>query len=438
LSENQRKQLKERGGAKDLEVRVALTNTYRHLFYPTNDPVKAPKGLLHFTLPAESSSDVKGNKNQQDVILKSLKDCQKIRAEDAGAFAPAYILQKVWLAGIDHWTTRALKEEFSKNLGLQMLLDADISKLRETVRKGIQEGQWDLKIGAKVYIRGDDGKLPSLPDTIEFSDRMELYRRGILTPPEPRVIEINAQVMSSSELAKPVNLRWRSQGALSVRIYQDGIPIAGDFLPSDSHQVQISQTTIFKIVADYGNGETAEQETRATISAYPTGTGASVATNGHDAPTIFVVKPETPETIDLSGTVNAAFTGFSDRCKDYKVKNIQSIEITVDQVMDYRKITTSFPLLGKLTFEIDQKARIQMDKQFVRLDYQGGLRGFQGFLNPVNSLLNTEGVSANVSLKLTFTFNPAIAPDGNELQTLQQALMRNPVDRLSLTARVSY
>ncbi|MBD2176693.1 ATP-binding protein [Pseudanabaena sp. FACHB-1998] len=435
LSENQRKQLRERGGIKDLDVRVALTNTYRHLFYPTNDLVKAPKGLLHFTLPAESSSDVKGNKNQQDVILKSLKDCQKIRGEDAGAFAPAYILQKVWLAGIDHWTTRALKEEFAKNLGLQMLLDADIPKLRETVRKGIQEGQWDLKVGAKVYIRGDDGKLPSLPDTIEFSDRMELYRRGILKPPEPRVIELSAQVMTSSEPAKTVNLRWRSQGALSIRIYQDGIPIAGEFLPSDNHQVQINQTTIFKIVADYGNGETAEQETRAAIISYETPTGKGSATNGHDAPSIFEIKPET---IDLSGTVNAAFTGFSDRCSDYKVKNIQSIEITVDQVMDYRKITTSFPLLGKLTFEIDQKATIQMEKQFVRLDYQGGLRGFQGFLNPVNSLLNTEGVRANVSLKLTFTFEPAITTDGNELVILQQALLRNPVDRLSLTARVSY
>lgn len=435
LSENQRKQLRERGGIKDLDVRVALTNTYRHLFYPTNDPVKAPKGLLHFTLPAESSSDVKGNKNQQDVILKSLKDCQKIRLEDAGAFAPAYILQKVWLAGIDHWTTRALKEEFAKNLGLQMLLDADIPKLRETVRKGIQEGQWDLKVGTKVYIRGDDGKLPSLPDTIEFSERMELYRRGILKQPEPRVIELSVQVMPSSELAKTVNLRWRSQGALSVRIYQDGIPIVGEFLPSDNHQVQINQTTIFKIVADYGNGETAEQETRAALISYETTNGKGSATNGHDAPSIFEIKPET---IDLSGTVNAAFTGFRDRCSDYKVKNIQSIEITVDQVMDYRKITTSFPLLGKLTFEIDQKATIQMDKQFVRLDYQGGLRGFQGFLNPVNSLLNTEGVRANVSLKLTFTFEPAISPDGNELVILQQALLRNPVDRLSLTARVSY
>jgi hypothetical protein len=436
LSENQRKQLKERGGAKDLEVRVALTNTYRHLFYPTNDPVKAPKGLLHFTLPAESSSEIKGNKKQQDVILKSLKDCQKIRLEDAGAFAPVYILQKVWLAGIDHWTTKALKEEFAKNLGLQILLDADIPKLRETIRKGIQEGQWDLKVGTKVYIRGDDGKLPSLPDMIEFSDRMELYRRGILKPPEPRVIELSAQVMTSNEPAKTVNLRWRSQGALSVRIYQDGMPIIGEFLPSDSHEAQISQTTTFKLVADYGNGETAEQETIATFITYPVGTGSVSGTSVSDTTLpIFATKPEI---IELSGTVNDVFTKFSDRCSDDKVKSIQSIEITVDQVMDYRKITTSFPLLGKLTFEIDQKATIQMDKQFVRFDYQGGLRGFEGFKNPIIALLGVEGARANVSLKLTFTFNPAIAPDANELSTLQQALMRNPVDRLSLTARVSY
>jgi hypothetical protein len=409
------------------------------LFYPTNDPVKAPKGLLHFTLPAESSSDVKGNKNQQDVILKSLKDCQKIRAEDAGAFAPAYILQKVWLAGLDHWTTKALKEEFAKTLSLQILLDADIPKLRETIRKGIQEGQWDLKVGTKVYIRGDDGKLPNLPDMIEFSDRMELYRRGILKPPEPRVIELSAQVMPSNELAKTVNLRWRSQSALSVKLYQDGVPIAGEFLPSDSRQVQISQTTTFKIVADYGNGEIAEQETRATITAYPTATGLGASPSAHSisTPSIFAVKPET---IDILGTVNAAFAEFSDRCSEptAKVIGIKSIEITVDQVMDYRKITTSFPLLGKLTFEIDQKATIQMDKQFVRFDYQGGLRGFQSFSSPINALLSAEGVRANVSLKLTFTFNPAIAPDGNELVILQQALMRNPVDRLSLTARVSY
>jgi len=384
LSENQRKQMRERGGEKDLATRVALTNAYRHLFYPTNDPMKAPKGLLHFTLPAEATGDVKGNKKQQDVILKVLKDCQKIRSEDAAPFAPAYILQKVWLAGIDHWTTKALREEFAKNLGLNMLLDADIPKLRETIRRGIQERQWDLKVGNNVYIRADDGNLPSLPDPIKFSDRMELYRRGILKSPEPRVIELNAQVMPSSEVAKPVRLRWRSQGALTVRLYQDGVPIAGEFLPSGDYATPILQTTSFKIVADYGNGETAEKETQAVITSYSNASVTSSITNGHEAATIFEVKPET---IEESGTVNASFTAFSDRCSDYKVKGIQTIEIAVDQVMDYRKITTAFPLLGKFNFEIDQKATIQIDEQFVRLDYQGSLRGFQSFLTPVNALL---------------------------------------------------
>lgn len=110
LSESQQKQLKAKSGEVDLAVRISLTNAYRHLFYPAKDDVKAPKGLLHFTLPAQDSSDVKGNKNQQDVILKVLKDCQKIRAEDAAPYAPAYILQKVWLAGLDCMTTKALKE----------------------------------------------------------------------------------------------------------------------------------------------------------------------------------------------------------------------------------------------------------------------------------------------------------------------------------------
>jgi hypothetical protein len=37
LSESQQKQLGERNGAKDLDVRVSLTNAYRHLFYPTKE-----------------------------------------------------------------------------------------------------------------------------------------------------------------------------------------------------------------------------------------------------------------------------------------------------------------------------------------------------------------------------------------------------------------
>ena len=167
LSGTQQKQLKEREGAKDLDVRISLTNAYRHLFYPTKDDVKAPTGLMHYVLPAQVSSTVKGNSNQQSIVLKALKDCEKIRPEGEGlspgetpgvyktrskSFAPAYILHKVWSRGLDNLTTKALKDAFAKNLDLNILLDVEISMLRDTIRYGLQNGDWDMKVGERVYI----------------------------------------------------------------------------------------------------------------------------------------------------------------------------------------------------------------------------------------------------------------------------------------------
>ncbi len=114
-----------------------------------------------------------------------------MRSDDALPYAPAYVLQKVWASGLDYWTTKALPEAFAKDLGLNILLDAEVSKLRDTIRQGLQSGQWDLKQGDRVFIKTDDG-LPVLPDTIEFSDRLLLYRRGILESPKPREVELNA------------------------------------------------------------------------------------------------------------------------------------------------------------------------------------------------------------------------------------------------------
>ncbi len=430
LSESQQKQLKDKAGSMDLYVRVSLTNAYRHLFYPSNDPVKAAKGLMHYPLPAQDAGEVKGKNNQQDVILKALKDCQKIRAEDTPPFAPAYVLQKVWAAGLDHWTIKGLREAFAKDLGLNILLDAEISKLRDTIRQGLQTGQWDLKVGDRVFIKTDEG-LPALPETIEFSDRMVLYRRGILEPPKPREVELSAQVMPSTESIKPVQVRWRVQGALTVSLYQDGNLVGQDFRPSDEHEGTIAQTTVFRVIVDYGNGETVQKETQAVIysSSLPT------TLNGHDQPTIFKVQPEQ---FELEGTPNSAFSGLYDRVLDHKVKGITSLELSISQVMDYRKITTALPLLTKFPIQIDQTVTIQTGEQFVRLEYQGAMRGFQSFLTPTKALLDSSDVQANVMLKLVVEFASPVEPQGQEMGAIAQALSRNPVDRLNLTARVVY
>ncbi|WP_375496004.1 ATP-binding protein [uncultured Nostoc sp.] len=439
LSENQQKQLKDKKGSLDLGVRVSLTNAYRHLFYPANDPVKAPKGLMHYTLPAQDSSDVKGKNNQQDVILKALKDCQKIRADDAPSYAPAYILQKVWLSGLNHWTTKALKEAFAKDLSLNIFVDAEISKLRDTIRQGLQTGNWDMKVGEKLFIKTDDGKI-TLPDSIEFSERMELYRRGILEPPKPREIELNAQVLSSTESVKPVRIRWKASGALTIKLYQDGNLITGEFRPSDEYETAIAKTTTFKIVADYGNGEVEERETPASILTYGTGTprtpnGSEKIGDDWNDLSLFKAKPEE---FDLEGTLDRVFNELSDRIQDNQVQGIQSLEISVGQVMDYRKLMTAFPMLIKLPLQIDQTATITVNEQFIRLEYQGPVKGFQSFQGAVNTLLSSPDVKADVSLKLVFEFSSPVQPNGAEISNIKQALNRNPVDRLNLTAKVTY
>ena len=440
LSGTQQKQLKEREGVKDLDVRISLTNAYRHLFYPTKDDVKAPTGLMHHVLPAQDSSAVKGNSNQQSIILKALKDCEKIRSEKASEFHPKYILDKVWSKGITDWTTKALKDAFAKDLNLNILLDAEISLLRDTIRQGLQDGHWDMKVGEKVYIKTDEKS--SLPESIEFSDRMILYRRGILQPPEPRVIELNAQVMSNSALEKPVAVRWKAKGALKTNLYCDGELLSNEFRPSDEYKTEITQTTSFRLVADYGNAETAEQQTQAVISL----TGNSVKEkNGsvynvseQNARTANLFNYQSP-IIELDGTVNKVFTGLIDLCGDRKVKEIESIEISVDKLLDYRKLGTAIPLLNRFTLKIDQIATIQAgDDQFVRLEYQGQMKGFQSFFNTINGLLNSPEAQADVNLKLIIDFEPGITPQSKELNDIHQALKRNAADRISLNAKVKY
>ncbi|MGH8000730.1 MAG: ATP-binding protein [Brasilonema sp.] len=432
LSESQQRQLKDKKGVLELAVRVSLTNAYRHLFYPANDPVKAPKGLMHYTLSAQDASEVKNKNNQQEVILKALRDCQKIRGEDAPSYAPAYILQKVWLSGLDHWTTKALKEAFAKDRSLNILLDAEVSKLRDTIRQGLQTGHWDLKVGERVFIKTDDGHF-NLPDTIEFSERMVLYRRGILEPPKPREIELSAQIMPSTDSQKPVRVRWKASGALAIKLYQDGNLVAGEFRPSDEYETTIAKTTAFKIVADYGNGEVTQKETQAKLLTY--GTGTTRTPNAGEQPDLFQVKPEE---FDLDGTLDRVFNELGDRIQDNKVQGIKSLAISVDQVMDYRKLMTAFPLLTKFPLQIDQTATITVGEQFIRLEYQGPVRGFQSFQVPVNTLLGSPDVKADVSLRLVFEFLATVQPNGTEISTIKGALNRNPVERVNLTAKVTY
>lgn len=431
LSETQQKELKNREWELDLAVRVALTNTYRHLFYPSQDSVKAPKGLMHFTLPTQDSSTVKGNNNQQEVILKVLKDCSKIRPDEAKPFAPAFILQKVWPAGIDNWTAKGMREAFAKNTILNMLLEGELSKLRDTIKTGTNEGQWDLKMGQQLFIaplvsQSGGNVLPN----IEFSERLEIYRRGILKPPEPKVIEFNAQVLPGSNAEKTVRLRWRAKEAISVSIYKAGQLIETGSLPSGDAELTITETTQFRVVADYGTE--GQQETVETVQI----NGGGGSGGGGTAPTIF---PEIcPSEIRQEGSPNKAFNGLADQVADRKIKTVSALEISVDTIQDYRRLETAIALLSRYKPQIEQSVTLQCNGQFTRLEYQGDLQGYHGFAAPLNKLLNVPDVQGSAMLKIRLEFEKPIPATGGILGDIHEALNKNPVERLGLWVQVGY
>ena len=459
LSETQRKQLKERGGKKELDVRIALTGAYRHLFYPDFDQVKAPEGLKHYVLPAQDASAIKGNSNQQDIILKALKDCQKIRTDEPlKPYASAYIQQKVWAAGLDSITTKALKETFAKDLSLKFLLDVEVSLFRDTIRQGLIDGVWDLEalspssdglgvransdgLGVKANPQGGgvkatyiktDTPLTNLPQIIEFSDKYILYRRGILQPPQPKVIQLSAQVINPD--TKEVRVRWKAKGALTVSLYQDNGLVRDDFRPTDEYATTINGLTAFKVIVDYGSGETATQETKIDLLTQTVKEkSGNYTVNNED-----IFETIKPREIIKDGSVNITFNYLKDQCLDYKITAISTLILTVNTVMDYRKFGTTLSLLNRpqlWSINIDQTVTIQSGEgQFVRLESQGDTKSFQSFFNTLNSLLNAPNTEANVSLTLTIDFVNPIIPDGAEFNMVFDAFKRNPVERLNLKA----
>lgn len=442
LSETQRKQLKQRGGEKELNVRVALTNAYRHLFYPDYDQVKAPEGLKHYVLPAQDASAIKGNSNQQDIILKALKDCQKIRTDEPlKPYAPAYIQQRVWPAGLDSITTKALKETFAKDLSLKFLLDVEVPLLRDTIRQGLIDGVWDLEVlspspvgeglGVKATYIKTDTPLTNLPQIIEFSDKYILYRRGILQPPQPKVIQLSAQVINRD--TKEVRVRWKATGALTVSLYQDNSLVRDDFRPSDEYATTIDGLTIFKVIVNYGSGETATQETKIDLLSQTVNeSSGNYTVNNED-----IFETVKPREIIKDGSVNITFNYLKDQCLDYKITAISSLILTVNTTMDYRKFGTTLSLLNRpqlWSINIDQTVTIQSQGQFVRLESQGDTKSFQSFFSPLSSLLNAPNTEANVSLTLTIDFVNPITPDGEEFKMIFHAFKRNPVEQLNLKA----
>ena len=242
------------------------------------------------------------------------------------------------------------------------------------------------------------------------------------------MVELSAQLLTGGGEERTVRVRWRAREALKVSLFQDRNLIGDTFLPSDEYTGQIAQTAQFKVVADYGTGEVGEAAE--TVVVYSSGGSGSSnggeGSGGYDPGGLTLL--DKPTEVELEGSPNKVFNDLADWLNDRQVAAIADLQLSVADVTDYRKMGTTLPLLVRYQFEIQQFVTLQTGQQFVRLEYQGDVRGFQSFFSTINGMLNSPDTQASLSLTVSFKLEHPISPDGPELKGLQQALTRNPVD----------
>ncbi len=138
LTQEQRKRLKGMSEADELSLRVAITRTFRHLFYPDGSAPDKHAKLSHYSLPPQDQGDVK--RDQCEVVLAALKGLERVITEDSKPLAPTYLVEKAWTKNRDRVTTQALREAFAERPNLPILLD--VAKLKESVKQGVRAGTW--------------------------------------------------------------------------------------------------------------------------------------------------------------------------------------------------------------------------------------------------------------------------------------------------------
>lgn len=179
--------LKQMAEAAELDLRVAITKTYRHLYYPSADAPRKAGNLAHQLLQADEQGHVQ--KDQTEIVLRVLKSLEKVLTADDKPLNAQYVKAKAWPVNAPSISTEDLRRAFCQRLSLKMLLD--INQLKRTIKEGAQKGVW-------IYYSASEGLgygPPSPTPMVEISEDATLYTqeeaervgvkiKGVETPEE--------------------------------------------------------------------------------------------------------------------------------------------------------------------------------------------------------------------------------------------------------------
>nr|MDO8118300.1 DUF499 domain-containing protein [Candidatus Sigynarchaeota archaeon] len=141
LSEEQREKLESKKKTIEQDLKIAVSNVYRFLYYP--------KGTTIESAELDPAAIGESRKTRQEIIKELLKAEGKIKDSITAAYAKG----KAWPSHQVEVTTEEFKNWFYQKFSLP--IPAKLDTIKETIKDGVNTKVWVYQSQSKTYLSGD-------------------------------------------------------------------------------------------------------------------------------------------------------------------------------------------------------------------------------------------------------------------------------------------
>ena len=411
LAEHQQADIKMRAHKSRMEVAEAIFQAYRHLFYPSNNPMAgASEPIAHAVLEIPHASDKPGD--GQLFLNRALRDHKKLLDMGDPPDSPPYVRDQTPLRTKGEITTQDLRNEFRRAPKLSILLSDD--PLIVGIRKGIDAGVFLYREGDQLWGPGDPAPAIRIGEN-SFVHTMEDARKRKLWPrPEPLALRLSA----SPEKVAPggsVALTASVDGGAEPFSYASDVPglaLVNTLQRSLVGSASPEETSTYRVEVTDARGQRQAASVHVTVDA-----SAPLTPTGGPAPTVPPKTAAPPSSLSAEGPLGQALAELWEQARKARLKALDKIVVTF---FEAPATWQAHQALAMMTGEVQTSCRFEAELSadgvpILKVEFEGRLdkaNAVKGFLDP--QLRSAAVVDFRATYTLTFAAGLPLSGDRAE------------------------
>jgi hypothetical protein len=419
LADYQQRKLNEEYEGSAMAVAESILHCYRHLLYPSNNPIgDGSVPLAHTVIELSNASDQPGDGQRH--IVRLLRDQQKLLADTDQPNAAGYVRDQTPLKVKGNISTLELRNEFRRAPKLSILLGDE--PLIACIREGIDQGVFIYREGDQVWGKGDPSPSVRVSENAFVHTALDAKSKHLWPRPEPLRVQL---------VANPTEIDAGSSASLSAEI-SGGVPPY--FVQASEQGLSVGDTESSSLLATVSPSESQEYQIEITdqrgtkISAKTTVLvrsssgvdGGSVAPPAPPKPPTPPVStpPKKPVVKDLNaeGPLAQALSELFEKARAAGVKTLDSMTIKFFDASPAFRVQQAIATLQGVESTAAYEAAIVMDGvENLDIDFKGRLdkaNTLKSFLDA--QIRSAKDVDFTATYSLVFEKGQATTADAGE------------------------